>query len=94
MNPRYELRLPAAWKVLAWSAAFDLGLGLALALGIERGWIGWLALLGFGLLCLSSAAWIGAILFFGKERYATGLGYCAVLLLQGLVLLWMLSHAR
>lgn len=94
LNPRYELHLPAAWKVLLVSAAFDLVLLLAWALGLERAWVSWIALLGFGLLCISCAAWIGAILFFGKERYAAGLGYCGVLLLQGLVLLWVLSPPR
>jgi len=86
-----ELRLPRLLPVWLLAGAADLLLlGLRVA-GLEARWVGLLAILLFALSAFLVAAWIGAIVFFGREQSSKGLGYVGVLAVQALFLLVLLK---
>lgn len=85
-----ELRLPRVRSVWILAGVADvLFLALRIA-GVDSRLLGLGAIILFALAAFLVAAWVGAIVFFGRERSSEGLAYIGILALQALVLLLLL----
>lgn len=86
-----ELRLPSVRAVWLGAAVADGALLLARQAGADPRWLGLMGIVLLGISAFLVAAWVGAILFFGRQHAQRGMAYIGLLALQALFTLLLLQ---